>query len=114
MKFVYVCHPFSGDPDNNRLKVAKICRCLVRMGIMPIAPQLYLPNFVDDENERALAMRLCRELLLRCDTIAICGAEITAGMKEEIAVAAKMGIPAERIDLVEGISGLTSTRKVDA
>lgn len=114
MKFVYVCHPFSGDPDGNRLKVAKICRCLVALGAMPIAPQIYFPNFVDDKKERDLAMRLCRELLTRCDTLAICGDEITAGMKEEIAVATEMGMSIDNIDLIEGVSGFMSTEKVDA
>ena len=53
---VYVCHPFGGDPEGNARKVRIICRALVEGGHLPIAPHLYLPAFVDERDERDLAI----------------------------------------------------------
>ena len=105
MKAIYVCHPYSGDPEGNRVKVRKICRILVGMGVLPVAPQIYLPAFIDEGSEREVAMRMCRELLTRCDAIGICGDEITAGMKEEIELAGSLGMVAGRIELLDEIDG---------
>jgi len=108
VKIIYICHPYSGDPESNREKVAKICMAVARTGLLPLAPQIYLPQFIDEETQRELAMEMCRELLTRCDVLGICGDEITAGMKEEIALAEELGITKGTITLVEGIAGFPS------
>ncbi|MFH0902398.1 MAG: hypothetical protein V2A73_17340, partial [Pseudomonadota bacterium] len=60
---VYVCHPYGGDPEGNSLCVAGICRSLVEAGFMPIAPHLYLSAFIDERDERELALDLCLDLV---------------------------------------------------
>lgn len=94
MKRIYICHPYSADPHNNAEKVAAICVDIAKQGHLPIAPQIYLPVFVSEETDRALAMCFCLELLSICDEIMVCGANITNGMAIEIDQARRLNVPA--------------------
>lgn len=92
MKAVYLCHPYSGDPVKNRGRVAKILEGLsVNLNeYCFIATQLYFYHFIRDEE---IAMRHCLELLRRCDEVWVFGRHISKGMRKEIALAIKIGIP---------------------
>lgn len=90
---IYVCHPFSDDPEGNAERVAEICKALTDSGFVPIAPQLYLPRFVDEATERDRALRLGIDLLDGCDELRVYGGRITEGMRGEIAHAEGRGIP---------------------
>lgn len=92
MDRIYVCHPYSGDPEGNCAKVLTICMYLVNEGHLPIAPHLYLPQFVDEATQRDLAMNMCRALLTLCNVILICGGEVSPGMRTEIRYAEALGI----------------------
>ena len=94
-KTIYVCHPFRADPEGNAAKCARICAQLVALGFVPIAPQVYLPAFIDEETQRDEAMAQCLHLLSLCDEIWVFGTEPpTTGMVLEIEHAASLGIPA--------------------
>ncbi|KKN10588.1 hypothetical protein LCGC14_1035000 [marine sediment metagenome] len=95
MRTIYVCHPYSGDPEGNRVKVLRICKMLADRGDLPIAPQIYLPQFVDEATRRKLAMEMCVALLTACDEILVCGGVVSPGMLEEINFANAMGIRPE-------------------
>lgn len=90
---VYIAHPFSGDVGRNVERVCEICRSVVADGHLPIAPQLYLPAFVDEATERHLVLRLCVELVGCCDALWFYGPCITSGMEREISAAQAAGIP---------------------
>ena len=90
---VYIAHPFSGDIPGNAERVRQICRAVLAEGHIPIAPQLYLPAFIDEATERQLALCLCEHLVAWCDAVWIYGPWITAGMEREIAAAYRRGIP---------------------
>lgn len=62
---------------------------------MPLAPQLFLPQFVDEESERDLALSLCLRLVSRADELWAFG-DPTEGMRLEIAEAERLGIPMVR------------------
>ena len=89
---VYVCHPFRDDPVGNAAKVADICRSLTDAGFAPIAPQLYLPAFVDEATQREEALSLCLELLDVCDEVRVYGDRVTDGMRAEVRHAEARGI----------------------
>lgn len=93
MKRIYVCHPFGDDPEVNAAKVRAICRAIVDEGHLPVAPQLYLPAFIDEKTERELALRLCVELIAFCEVLWFYGTRISAGMEQEISAAHHRGIP---------------------
>ncbi len=92
MKRIYVCHPFSDDPEGNRAKVLRICKYLAGQGHLPIAPHLYLPQFVDEATQRDLAMKMCHALLTLCNVIVVCGGTVSPGMAKEIRYAESLGI----------------------
>lgn len=89
---VYVCHPFRDDPVRNAERVRDICRELVAEGRLPVAPHLFLPQFIDEQVYRDVALRLCLELLDDCDEVRVYGSDISEGMALEIDRAEARGI----------------------
>ncbi len=83
---VYICSPYSGDVERNTVKARRYSRYAVEQGAIPIAPHLLLPQFMDEETERPLAMFMDIAILSKCKELWVFG-EPTAGMKEEIAYA---------------------------
>ena len=53
---VYICSPYSGDVTGNMKRACKYSRFAVDEGYVPIAPHLWLPLFISEEEERELAM----------------------------------------------------------
>jgi hypothetical protein len=98
---VYVCHPFADDPVANIERVRGICIALLDRGLVPVAPQLYLPQFIDELSGRERALTLCLALLEDCNEVRVYGSAITAGMHREIAHAKALGIPV-RLDDTDG------------
>ena len=90
---VYVCHPFRDAPDENERLIRTHCRNLVEQGCLPVAPQLYLPSFVDETTERERAMRLCLTMLDDCDEVRVYGTVISEGMRLELEHASERDVP---------------------
>ncbi|MGI5865486.1 MAG: exonuclease domain-containing protein [Myxococcales bacterium] len=90
---VYVCHPYRDDPQGNAARVAEVCRALTDSGLVPIAPQLYLPAFVDEATQREEALALCLELLDVCDEVRVYGERVSEGMRVELRHAEARRIP---------------------
>src|SRR2546425_13247364 len=44
---VYVCHAYAARPSHSVGGVREICRRLVASGVVPLAPQLFFPQFLD-------------------------------------------------------------------
>jgi DNA polymerase-3 subunit epsilon len=93
LKRVYVCHPFSEGPSANIGRIHRISRGLLAEGVLPIAPQLYLPQLVDEATQRERALNLCIELLNACDEVRVFGSRISPGMERELQHATRVGIP---------------------
>jgi hypothetical protein len=90
---VYVCHPYADHPADNIERVLDISRELIALGVMPIAPHLYLPQLVDERGDRDRAIALCLELIDTCDEVRVFGDRVTPGMKREIDYARVRGLP---------------------
>lgn len=90
---VYIAHPYAGDVAANVERVRAICQGVVAEGHLPIAPQLYLPAFIDEASDRELALKLCLELVACCDALWLYGTRISPGMEREISVAQEHRIP---------------------
>lgn len=90
---IYVCHPFGGDPSGNADIIRRLCRGIVDDEQVPVAPQLYLPEFIDEELERERALDLCLELVRSCDELRVFGSRITGGMQRELAFARALRLP---------------------
>lgn len=90
MRTVYICHPYSNDPEYNAATCLEICRRIFAadVGILPIAPQCYLPAFVDEATARDRAMMACVEMMMMCDEVWAFGSVLTDGMRQELYKAA--------------------------
>lgn len=100
---VYICSPFRGNGKvseaENIRRVIGYCGTIARIHpeLMPIAPHLYFPLFMDDHDPDCRAYGLAKgiELLDLCDTIAVEGLgvkEPSEGMAREIEYAKRHGI----------------------
>ena len=99
LRRIYVCHPFAADPEGNADRVRALCQVLVECGVLPVAPQIYLPQFIDEATHRDRALQLCLGLLEVCDEVRVYGGPITSGMRQEIEYAEALGIPVRFVDL---------------
>lgn len=96
MKKVYICSPCRGDYEKNIAKAQEYCREAALDGVLPIAPHVYLTQFLADTvpAERELGMSLGLELLRGCDEVWVYGVTApSAGMAAEIKLARELGIP---------------------
>ena len=86
MPMVYICSAYSGDVEGNAEKARRYSRFAVDTGKIPIAPHLLLPQFMEEESERELAMFMDIAILSKCRELWVFGMP-TAGMLNEIAYA---------------------------
>ena len=91
---VYICSAYSGDVEANVQAARAYCRKAVNEGMMPVAPHLLYPQFLNDDKpkERKMGLRFGLELLRRCSLVWVFG-EITEGMRSEIDEAERLRIP---------------------
>lgn len=83
---VYICSPYSSNVERNVQKARTYSRYAVDAGVIPIAPHLLFPQFMEEESERDLAMFMDIAVLSKCKELWVFG-EPTAGMQSEIAYA---------------------------
>ena len=99
MKKVYICSRYRADEtrtvEENVQRALEACRKAALMGYAPYASHLYLPNCLDDNKpeERELGLKIGQEFLKECDEVWLYGADISEGMRAELALAEKLGIP---------------------
>lgn len=84
---VYICSPFSGDISGNIERAKKYSRYAVDSKVIPIAPHLLFPQFMDDDAERELALFMDMVLLGKCEELWVFGEMVSEGMSAEIAKA---------------------------
>lgn len=80
---VYICSPYSGDVEGNTEKARRYSRFAVDRGVVPIAPHLLFPQFMDEGTERDLAMFMDLVLLTKCAELWVFGQK-TQGMAIEV------------------------------
>lgn len=104
MKLIYVCSRLKSDETHSlefHIAVTEtICRGIVRNfkgEYLPVAPHLYLPHFMNDNNvdERQMACSIGIELLKKCCEMKVIVVDgiISEGMLAEIYAAQQEGIP---------------------
>ncbi len=109
MEKIYVISRYRAPTENGRefnRKVARhFCRQLVYEGKQPIAPHLYYPQFLndDDPNERTIGTARGLEELAAADgyLLVIVDGIISAGMRDEIIQAVVSGKPGRVIQMTK-------------
>lgn len=92
---VYICSPLSGNVEVNQEAARHYCKFAVDAGYIPIAPHLFFPQFMDDNNrqERDLALFMDIVLLTKCSELWVFGETISKGMSIEIEKAKRKDKP---------------------
>ena len=90
---IYICSAYRNNPRVNIMRAREYCRFAVRRGCIPLAPHLLFPQFLSEEKDRALAMRMNFVLLRKCRELWAFGTEITEGMQCELEKARALRLP---------------------
>ena len=105
--FAYITAAWSGHEIEATEEAATYCRKVYDAGYTPVCPVLYLPLFLDSNvpAEYKDGIDMARELLRRSHVLVVCGGEVDARVKSDIAVAQRLGITSTTLDGILVISG---------
>ena len=103
----YITAAWSGDPCGATEQAAKYCRTVYEAGFSPICPTLYQPLFLNEaiSEEHKSGIDMGRDLLRRSRVLVVCGHTITESMKNDIAVAQRLGITATTLEGILTVKG---------
>lgn len=92
---MFICSPYKEDEEKNARLARQYARFAFDAGVLPVAPHLYFPQFLNEqrEKERKAGMEIGLTLLHQCCEVWVFGEQISEGMGREIAYAARHGIP---------------------
>ena len=98
--FAYITAVWKGGEFTVIDQAAVYCRKVYEAGFTPICPVLYLPHFLRDSipAEHKDGIDIGRELLRRSHVLIVCGDEVDESVKNDIAVAQRLGITATTLD----------------
>ena len=103
----YITAAWRGDDCENAELAAKYCRTVYKAGFSPICPTLYLPLILNDAipEEHKDGIDMSRNLLRRSHVLVVCGHTVTEAMKNDIAVAQRLGITATTLEGILTVKG---------
>ena len=103
----YITAPWSENEFENTENAAKYCRAVYDAGFSPVCPALFLPLFLRDEvpEEHKSGIDMGRDLLRRSHVLVVCGHTVTEAMKNDIAVAQRLGITATTLEGILTVKG---------
>ena len=103
----YITAAWSGDDCENAELAAKYCRTVYKAGFSPICPTLYLLLILNDAipEEHKDGIDMSRNLLRRSHVLVVCGHTVTEAMKNDIAVAQRLGITATTLEGILTVKG---------
>lgn len=92
---VYICSPYAGDTETNIEIAREFCATAVARRVIPLAPHLLFPQFMDDTDPDALELPMFfnRVLLSKCEAVWVYTARVSVGMRAEIEWAHQLEIP---------------------
>ncbi|HUM84092.1 MAG TPA: hypothetical protein PLN48_09995 [Lachnospiraceae bacterium] len=81
--------------DRNIQRASDACKLVTLFHDLPVAPHLYFPLFLNDNDpaERRQGLQFSLSLVDRADELLVCSNRITEGMLAEINEAKRIGIP---------------------
>jgi hypothetical protein len=86
---VYICSPYAGDVEKNTFRARAFSRFAVEKNCIPVAPHLLFPQFIDEETERWLGLKMGIVLMGKCEQVWVFGEAVSEGMAAEIEKAEK-------------------------
>ncbi len=94
-KMVYIASPLAGDIDGNIQRAIQYSKIAAGKDVVPLAPHTIFTQYLDDtvQEERERGLEMGKALMMRCDEVWVFGSVISAGMRDEIKIAQRRGIP---------------------
>jgi len=91
---VFICSPLAGDLEGNLANARRYSKFAVEQGVIPLAPHLLFPQFMDDGDkaQRNLGIFFGLVLMGKCKEMWVFGSHISQGMQIEIAKAKRRGL----------------------
>ena len=87
---VYICSPYAGDIEKNTYRARAFSRFAVEKKYIPIAPHLLCPQYLNEETERWLGLKMGIVFMGKCEEIWVFGDVVSEGMAAEIDKAKRM------------------------
>ena len=87
---VYICSPYAGDIEKNTYRARAFSRFAVEKKYIPIAPHLLCPQYLNEETERWLGLKMGIVFMGKCEEIWVFGDVVSEGMASEIDKAKRM------------------------
>ena len=109
----YITAPWRGGSVENAEQAAQYCRAVYEAGYAPICPALFLPLFLNDPvpQEHKDGIDIGRDLLRRSRVLVVCGHIVTEEMKNDIAIAQRLGITATTLEGILTVKGQGKRRR---
>ena len=103
----YITAAWYGGDSENAEQAARYCRAVYEAGYAPICPALYMLLFLNDPvpQEHKDGIDMSRDLLRRSRVLVVCGHTVTEAMKNDIAVAQRLGITATTLEGILTVKG---------
>ena len=110
----YVTAAWRGGECEVMEQAAKYCRIVYDAGYSPICPMLYLPLFLNDAvpEEHKSGIDMGRDLLRRSRVLVVCGSHVDEAVKNDIAVAQRLGITATTLDGILTVKGRPQATRI--
>jgi len=111
----YITAAWSGNEYEDTEQAARYCRAVYEAGFSPICPLLYLPLFLNDAipEEHKNGIDMGRDLLRRSHVLVVCGRGVSEDVKNDIAVAARLGITATTLEGILTVKGQGRAKPCD-
>ena len=87
---VYICSPYAGDVEKNTYRARAFSRFAVEKKYIPIALHLLCPQYLNEETERWLGLKMGIVFMGKCEEIWVFGDVVSEGMAAEIDKAKRM------------------------
>ena len=109
----YITAPRKGGAVDNAEQAAQYCRAVYEAGYAPICPTLFLPLFLHDPvpQEHKDGIDIGRDLLRRSRVLVVCGHIVTEEIKNDIAIAQRLGITATTLEGILTVKGQGKRRR---
>ena len=103
----YITAAWYGGESEIMEKAAQYSRTVYEAGFSPICPALYLPLILNDAvpEEHKSGIDMGRDLLRRSRVLVVCGHTVTEAMKNDIAIAQRLGITATTLEGILTVKG---------
>ena len=108
----YVTSAWKVDDFEAKEDAVKFCRKLYQAGYSPICPLLLQKDFLDDDDnkEHKDRIEMAEELLRRSRVVVVCGRTTDENVKNDIALAKRLGIVSTTLDGILNVDKKTKNK----